>query len=232
MTGKFKIAAAAAFAAIIGVASSASHAATTIVTVNSGGTYDGWTITFPQGEGVALLQDVTPSGTNLVLEKFADFTAGSPASFLINFMQSSPTAAGTITITNESVVNGTSANWSGFEMSLGTPLSGLVTAPTITGVFVPPTGGGVDYTNVSTTSSSVTYSGSQPGGTTSLWGEGNNGGQLVIDANPSSGQIGQDFTLKETPLTVPVPAAAWSGLTGLMGLGLLASGKKLKKILA
>ena len=45
-----------------------------------------------------------------------------------------------------------------------------------------------------------------------------------------------DFTLAEkwtsgTP-TVPLPSAAWTGITGLLGLGLVGSAKKLRKFLA
>jgi hypothetical protein len=70
-----------------------------------------------------------------------------------------------------------------------------------------------------------------------LWGIGPDG-DLIIDANPDG--IGTSFSFKEVPVNgstpppvlVPLPAAAWQGLAGLLGLGLIAYGKSLKKLMA
>jgi hypothetical protein len=229
MSGFIKTAAIAAFTAILGLGAAAHAGTTGIVTVNSGGTYDGWKIYFPEGEGVALVQDVQTSSLQLVLEKDAEFTT--TQSYLITFLQDSTVSAPatTITIANESITNASGVDWTGFSFSLLTPFTGP--AFEAGHAFVPPAG----YTTVSTSSSVITYGGSQPNGTVSLWNQtpASATNDLVINSNPLTGGSLQSFSFKELPLvSVPVPAAAWTGLTGLLGLAAIAYGKNLKKILA
>ena len=59
------------------------------------------------------------------------------------------------------------------------------------------------------------------------------GGQLVIHAAPTACGTFKVFSLKEQPLiAIPVPAAAWTGLSGLIGLSLLGAAKKARSLLA
>jgi hypothetical protein len=64
-----------------------------------------------------------------------------------------------------------------------------------------------------------------------VWFPGVGPGALVIRADPIAGTL-RTFTLKEQPLTaIPVPAAAWTGLSGLVGLAVIGSAKKLRKLI-
>jgi len=229
MSGFIKSAAIAAFTAILGLGAAANAGTIGVVQVQSGSTYDGWKIYFPEGEGVALVQDVQTNTLQLVLEKTAVFDT--TQSYLITFLQDKSVSAPatSITFANESITNASNVDWSGFAFSLLTPFTG----PTFEAghAFVPPAG----YTTVSTSPTLITYGGSQPDGTVSLWNQTppSAGNDLVINSNPLTGGGLQSFTFKELPLvSVPVPAAAWTGLTGLLGLAAIAYGKNLKKILA
>jgi hypothetical protein len=230
MSGFIKTAAIAAFTAILGLGAAA-NAASGVVTVNSGSTYDGWKIFFPEGEGVSLVEDVQTNTLQLVLEKDAQFN--STQSYLITFMQDKTVSAPatSIVIANESITNNSGVDWSGFSFSLLTPFTGPAFAAG--DAFVPPS---PYYSTVSTSSSVISYGGNQPDGTVSLWNQtpasGSLSNQLVINSDPIAGGV-QSFSFKELPLvSVPVPAAAWTGLTGLLGLAAIAYGKNIKKILA
>jgi len=226
MIGKLKTAAIAVFTAAIGVAASSSHAA---VIVQSGSTYGGWDITTPAG--ISLVVDSVTSNT-ISLEKFAAFPnmEGLP----ITFTQVSANAVPLIDFANEQVTNLSGSHWSGFQYilanvseSLG---AGAVTFQGPGSIFAPPVG----YTGVSFTSNLITYTGSQANLATASWGFGADG-DLIINANPSHGNtFTQDFVFKEQPLTnlVPLPAAGLQGLAGLLGLGLIASAKTAKKLMA
>jgi len=238
MSGKIKTAAIAVFTAIIGFGVSSSRAATVI---QNGSTVGGWIITIPSGVSL-VLESQTSSAISI--EKDAAFENDEllPITFTQapGFGTNGATAVPTIDIVNESVLNGTNTNWTGFQYLISNVSSpsmgaGEVTfAPPPGGIFVPPVGGGVDYTSDSfdPSGTSVTYNGTQPAGTDALWGTGTDG-DLVINANPSApGTFVQDFVFKEIPLTgplVPLPAGAWQSLAGLAALGLLASGKRLVK---
>jgi hypothetical protein len=60
-------------------------------------------------------------------------------------------------------------------------------------------------------------------------GFGKNGGDLTINASGS-------FSLNEgagtPPIVIPLPAAAWMGISGLLGLGAVQSLKKWRKLVA
>jgi hypothetical protein len=248
MTGFFKSTAIAAFAAVLGFGANASFATnnTPLVpaygpqaTINSGDTYQGWTITYPEGMGVSLAQDATTNQLELVVEKFATFVSSN--SYLITFTQnkawSGTPVATSIDIQNESITNFSGSNWNQFNFELQTPFTGpsnLAAAFTPGHEFVPPSGPNGSWSGVTFSSTDISYTGSQPNGTVSLWGQTQTANDdLLIATNPGTGQVPQSFTFKELPsVSVPVPAAAWSGLTGLLGLGLVAYGKNLKKILA
>jgi len=233
MSGFIKTAAIAAFTAILGLGT-VSHAATLppvsgIVNLTSGQSVGGWKVYFPEGEGVALTQDVTdPKKLDLVLEKFADFNT--TQSFLITFLKdakSTVPAATSIIVANESITNSSGVDWTGFSFSLHTPFAPAATFAA-GDAFIPGTG----YSTVSTGSTAITYGGSQPDGTVSLWNQtpasNDLSHMLVINPNGST-----NFSFKELPLvSVPVPAAAWTGLSGLLGLAAIAYGKNIKKILA
>jgi len=240
MTRSLKLAAIAIVSAVLGFAG-ATHAATIL---QDGSTVDGWAITEPAGISLVVDGTATYNGKSvLLLEKFATFSnlEGLP----ITFVQADNTATAYIDIVNESITNLTGTTWSGFQFllpntdSMGpTPTfvddpSAVIQGFPAPSPFVPPTGGGVNYTGVTITPTVDTYTGSQPNLTTATWGFGTDG-DLLINAQPVIGG-NQVFNFKEQPLNAPViplPAAAWSSLTGLLGLALVGYGKNLKKILA
>jgi hypothetical protein len=227
MSRTLKLAAIAIASAVFGFAG-ASHAATIL---QNGSTVDGWIVTEPAGISLVVDGVGTYNGKSvLLLEKFATFSnmEGLP----ITFVQANNSATQYIDIVNESITNLSGQNWTGFQFllpttSIGGPAPAFVQDPnavipgfdnTAGSPFAPPSGGGVNYTSVNFSPSTVTYTGSQPNLTTALWGFGTDG-DLIINANPITNG-NQVFNFKEQPLNAPViplPAAAWSSLSGLLG---------------
>jgi len=223
-----KMAMVAVFAVILGFSARTSQAAP----LPSGTTVSGWTITY-NVPGISLAIDPPAGGIQIILEKTAAFTVNT--GLLITFTQSGTTGvAPQIQFINESITNVSGTGWSGFEFQLLTSLGTPATFSGPAGVFVPPVGPGVNYTSSSFSPTDITYGGTQANGSTSFWGTsgGSPGGSLIINTNPSASATPEVFTFKEIPIVVPLPAAAWQGLSGLLGLGLIGYAKKLKKVLA
>jgi hypothetical protein len=223
-----KLATLAGFSAVLGLMSSASKAATVVSDIGG----SGWTATF---SGLSLTADPTQPSGQLDVEKGATFLPSNAGEgLLITFTQTSASATGLIDFTNESITNATGSTWSGFDFILLNSNASASFVSSANSPFAPPAG---MFTTVSVTSvdgnPTVVYGGgSQANFATSLWGIGADG-DLIIDANPLG--IGTTFTFKEVPVTgplVPLPAAAWQGLAGLLGLGLIAKAKSLKKLMA
>jgi hypothetical protein len=197
-----------------------SHAATVLT---SGDTVDGWKITFPVG--IALVSD----GPDVTLEKFAAFDniEGLP----ITFVQVSASASPTVVITDESLTNVTGETWTGFQFLLANELPGNTAPAAFTGpVFA---GDTAPFASQTETADTITLSdGTLANTDTAKFGFDAAGGQLTIDTNPATDGSMKVFDLKEIPLVtaVPIPAAAWTGLSGLVGLGLIGSAKRLRRI--
>jgi hypothetical protein len=213
---------AAAAAAVLGFGATQSHAA---VLLHSGNVVDGWKISFPSS--ITLFSD---GGDLLTLEK--DPTFFSTEGLVITFTQLSANASPKIVIQDENVTNESGSDWKGFQFLVG----GTRTASFQPGAF----DNGMDappFTNESIDSAHDTINlggGVLPNGDTAIWGEGGQNplaSDLVINANPGYGKycMKQNLSFKEIPVAVPLPAAAWSGMSGLLGLGLLAHAKKIKK---
>jgi len=230
---KLSLAMAAAFA--LGAAGS-SHAAPVTPTQNvvSGNVYGGWRITI-NTQFIHLVVDGSPltNGVNLDLEKFAGFQSNEGLD--ITFTQVDTTATSKITIDDEHVTNATGTAWSGFQFVLVPTLVGGGGPPAFASGkafagLTPPFADQTDSPNLITLSNGVLADGH-----TADWGEGPNGGALVIDANPSSStKMKQVIDFKEIPIVaaVPLPAAAWTGLSGLLGLGLIAGFKRVRRLMA
>lgn len=226
MKRSLKVAAFAAVAALGSFGLSQSHAATAVVNpVSSGEVIDGWEITIPTG--IQVDQDVqNPNDPNsLFIENMKQMGPGTLNEGLVmTFEQVDPTAASTLTINNETVTNLTGSTIGAFAFQL---INGVGANASFTGSIFTADG---YYNNVTSSSTLVTYTGSQPNNTTQDFGMGTDG-NLVIDLNPQG--VGTVVNFKEYPQgggTVPLPAAALQGLAGLAGLGLIAAAKK--KVLA
>jgi hypothetical protein len=228
---RFNLATITALAAVIAFSVSA-NAATVL---KSGDTVGGWTITFPAG--ISLISDgLSGDGVTLKLEKGATFT--SMEGLVIRFVQSSFNAASEIAIVNETVTNLSGQNWIGFDFLVadqGLGNNGTVQFKSPADVFnnIAP------FTTTIWSPTKVSLrDGVLPHGQTAQWGFDDNGpgsgGDLVILSVPEANggrYPSHTFDFKEIPI-IPLPAAAWTGLSGLFGLGLIAFGKNVRRMLA
>ncbi|HTW95537.1 MAG TPA: hypothetical protein VMD30_12120 [Tepidisphaeraceae bacterium] len=220
-----KSAAALAVAAALGMAAHANAAATVLT---SGDVVDGWRISFPTG--ISLVSD---GGMQLTLEKFAAFD--SLEGLDITFTQVSYSASPDITIADESITNESGKSWGGFQFLLTDTLQGMGGKSSFAQSFNLNDPSENFFTTTNLTPQDVTLGGGiQPNTYTSELGYDADGGQLVIDASPAPMCEMKVLNFKEIPIVaaVPAPAAAWTGLSGLLGLGILGSVKKLKKVIA
>jgi len=211
----------------------------------------GWSVRYDNNEiTVTLLNvDVTSDSANVVIEKVAQFSSGpndfgfiDPAE--ITFIQNMSEATDNIVIDREHVFNNTGTTWTGFRFIVEDPMSGV--------------GGGARFDQAASASFDVspfttkTFLSSDvqeelvasggsgvPNGAewTPGFGDNGDGGSLVINGNPfDNGGVRRTFVLKEQPtpgeFVIPLPAAAWSGLSGLLGLGLMSSYKALRRRMA
>jgi len=198
-----------ALAAVTGLASVAGFAgAATVVAsatgVKSGAVVDGWEVTFPSG--IALISD---GGSTLSLEKEAAFV--SLEGLTINFTQVSTSASPTISIVDETLTNLSGSSWGDFQFLLASPLTTTPAAFDTTQGF---TAAGLGPFTTSAFSTGVnpadTYT--LGGGTVANGGTADLGfdsaagvgGDLVIDANPTStlsaNGFGQLIDFKEIPM--------------------------------
>lgn len=180
------------------------------------------------------------NGLVVRLQKFADFNepnldATTAQPLAIVFRQVSRNAVPTIVIEEENVLNNTGVDWSGFRFILEGGVNGNVptfdvaasssfsTNPFPVKTYSP------DDTEL-TVSGGVLPSGPFP---TNLWQPGRVSGALEINAEPiTSGSLFQSFVFKEQPILIPLPAAAWTSLSGLVAVGLLVGAKQGRRILA
>jgi hypothetical protein len=200
----------------------------------------GWTATFPDNFDSVALTVQGQDATTVYIRKTATF--GTFDFLPIVFQQTSATALPRIAIESEGLTNNTGSAWGGFQWAILGSSTGTdadaqfnVTDSNLgqpTGFSIAP------FTDFAFTDNSGTGSASQPlvltvsgGGTVAngaLYepGDGVGDGSLVINAAPNaSGDY--TFALKERPTTgetpppnvIPLPAAVWSGLSSLLGLG-------------
>jgi hypothetical protein len=207
----------------------------------------GWTASWDASQDSHLSLAVDSVSSDAVyIEKFINFT---PSDFnesgdfinpvVITFQSSGSGATPYVILNDESLVNNTGSDWSGFKFTL---LSGQNNGQS---VAFDPAQTGIGTPTGFTISPFTTHEYSQDntilnvgGGTVpaqpvgqNVWFPGTDMGGLVINS------AGNDaFTLKEQPTTgktppyvIPLPAAAWSGLSGLLGLGLLGSYKRARR---
>ena len=196
----------------------------------------GWMADTDPGIDLTILS-TSNNGITLALEKNAIFTSTAPLN--ITFRQVSSSAVANIAIDDETIVNDSGSNFTGFTFSVsgGTSNNGAVphfdqaasagflTDPFATGSY------SSDSTSLSATGGTLTSGAFS----SNIWHPGLNAGDLTIAAAPfTSGNVNQSFVFTEIPQTatqaIPLPAAAWTSLSGLLGLGILA--KRAKKSIA
>lgn len=182
------------------------------------------------------------TGDTVVVQKGAVFADGPDAYGLIspveiNFEQIAAGAAANIVITSESVTNATGLDWGGFrfiiedgstntsadtsfnlDRSFGTPPPFNVAPFQVVGI-----GGPTDQPQIIELGDGILANGE-------IWrpGVGPEGGELVIHAAPKV-DGSQRFVFKEQPLPIPLPAAAWMGLSSLVAMGAFGGLKRLRR---
>lgn len=206
----------------------------------------GWTASWDSSQDSHLGLAVDYEANDAVyIEKFITFY---PSDFnesgefinpvVISFQQSGPSATPYIVLNDESLVNRSGADWNGFKFTvLGGANQGQSSSFDVTKTGIgTPNGFSIDpFTTANYTQGNtiLTVGGgtvpTQPIGQ-NVWFPGTAHGGLVIYT------AGNDsFTLKEQPSVgpnppvIPLPAAFWSGISGLVGLGLLGSVKRLRR---
>lgn len=230
-----------------GLRSSTLLAAAAAVGLSAAGAYagsltlgtSGWTAEWPDSANVSLAVEGQDSST-VYVKKTAAFSTFD--NLPITFMQTSTSALPQIAIESEAVTNNTGEAWNGFRwIILGSSTDTNADAQfNVSDSKVGQSDGFtiVPFTNFAFTDNSDTGSADQPkvltvngGGTVadgSVFAPGSqlNDGSLLIHAAPNAAGD-YAFTLKEVPLggstppIIPLPAAFWSGLSGLLGLGAL-----------
>jgi len=194
----------------------------------------GWTAMWADGAGGNSVSISTPDAVTadaVYVEKFISYTSNAPVTVL--FQQTSPNAVPYIVINDEQLVNHSGSAWTSFTMQL---VGSAAFDPAKSNVGQ---SGGFDVSPFSNGSFSAdnTILTIDGGGSISsevpnnVWFPGAGPGELwAIAATGDEGNLAS-FSLVETPATaIPVPAAVWSGLSGLLALGAVSMGKRLRRL--
>lgn len=244
----FKFTASAVVAGALCIGATASSAQAGSMVLGNSGWKASWSPAFDDAAHTYVTLSVLAETCNaVVLEKVAVFTDGPDqygmiAPIEINFEQIRGDAVQHIVFTSENVSNYTGVDWSGFKFIIedgttGTPADTHYNLDETFGSSNP-----FDTSPFSVTSIGSPYGmpqiitvgdGTLPNG--SIWypGIGATAGELVINAAPSCDGA-KRFVFKEQPIpsAIPLPAAAWTGLTGLLGLALPRAARKIRKSIA
>jgi len=230
---------------LAGLASLSISAAAQAGTVQLGNS--GWSATWSSSQDAKLSLNVDfESADTVFIEKFLQVLPGDldPGGFfnpaVVVFQQTASNAKPFIVINDEQVVNASGVAWNGFTMTiLGGP--GVSFDAGRTDISPPGAGFSIDpfttysFTNGDTllnvSGATIPSGPAIPGpGDPNVWLPGARSGGLAIVASPLVGSVGlRSFSFKETPSTgaiaIPLPAAVWTGLSGLFALALLGSAR-------
>jgi hypothetical protein len=206
---------------MIGLVAWAAQPARALVVVANGDTVDGWTIVVPNGVTV-LQEDQFPT---LTLETTSAFNSLAPQELM--FIQNSYNASGSITIDKQSITNSTGTTMIGMKAVVSTMLNPVGPAAVINQTFNLSNPARTKFTTETSIPGGIFYHGALPNHAASQLGYGATN-DLVINANPAgAGGLKKIFVFRETAIpVVPVPPAVWTGLSGLLGLGLIAGVRK------
>lgn len=166
----------------------------------------------------------------------SDLLAGNVDPVAIVFQKVSTNATPYIVMNDEILINNTGMDWTGFEFTLLPSNGAVVFDQGRTDIAPPGNGFSIDpfTTHAYNANSTILTVGGGVVGTqagSNIWFPGTESGGLAIQTNALGTQLGA-FTLKEMPIGIPLPTAAWSGLSGLVGLALLGARKSLKNLVA
>jgi len=216
--------------------------AANIPLVDNNGVSAGWTVSVPDVDaGNVNLRFSSESGNRFFFIKDATFNNNTDP-LVLTFDKTDPNAKDLV-IQNENLTNHSGADWTGFRTILssgsvsGTPNFSFVTSDNQPGLG--------DFSIDPFTSFQFLSSNTElfvNGGTVAangVWHPGSQSGTGL--AIVTSASTNTHFSLKEIPIggtgggggtVVPLPAAAWTGLSTLLGLGLLSGTRKLYRRIA
>ncbi len=200
----------------------------------------GWTASWADSVDPFLAVNVDGiTDSTVFIEKFLDYhtPANADGTFdtvTINFQQTRADALPFIALNDESVVNHSGSDWSGFRFTL----NNATFDPSASNVGQ--SGGfSIDpFTNHTFSAGDTVLDVS--GATVAdgeVWFPGVASGNLIVIAPQSANTNLPAFSLGETPTgpgsppVIPLPPAFWSGLIGLGGLGLIGAGRRVRKML-
>jgi hypothetical protein len=219
-------------AGVVGLIAAAAGTAQarTIDLVDNNGVSSGWTATVPDtGDAASLsLTFVRSANGVFYFDKTATLTTND-AALVIEFNRVSSTAS-TLAIGTESITNSTGTDWTGFRTFVSTATAAGGTGAGFQ-LSLEPGGFNIDpftimnFTN-NNTEMDVT-GGTVANGTAWTPGSANSGGVAIISGNSADNR----FLLKEiasTPTAIPLPAAAWSGFSVMVGLALIGAAKRVR----
>jgi hypothetical protein len=196
--------------------------------VSSGWTWDVSSATAP----LVNLVFIRVEGNNFFFEKDAEIKRTSDP-LVITFNRIDPNAK-TLIINDEAVVNNSGEDWTAFRMELssgssagGVPNFAFMTSDGTPGIGDFKIDPFTQFTFYNQNSGLLLNGGTVKVGSTWQPGSQSNTG-LAIVANALTDNT---FSLKELAIpgtAIPLPAAAWTGLSTLVGLGILGAGKKLR----
>jgi len=185
----------------------------------------GWSWDTPDPSVVDLVF-VKTDGTNFFFQKDATITR-SDQPLIITFQKTSSTPK-TLVINDERVTNSTGTDWIAFRMELssgsvgGTPNFAFTAANGTAGFNIDPF---TKFTFYNSNSGLLLNGGTVTAG--SNWTPGSKSSTgLALVANSATASV---FSLKEIPVAgvvIPLPAAAWTGLSMLVGLGIIRVAKR------
>ncbi len=215
----------------------------------AGGWQANWDSSFEDSSGTFVtLTLLAETNDAIVLQKVAAFTSGPDqygliAPIEINFSQLTRDAAKKIVITSENVWNSTGSDWDNFKFIIEDGTTGDPAKDVhfnIQESFLD--GNPFDASPFSTYTASgitalpqtLTFAGGVVAdGTVWTPGIGTNpdAGEVVINANPSMTGTTR-FVFKELPHAVPLPAAAWMGLSSLAFIAIPRAVRKARALIA
>jgi len=191
----------------------------------------GWTLSTPDGQVASLIKPRTV-GNQVFFQKTATFTTASDP-IILSFNRTSDTAK-QLVINDEVVTNSTGQDWTGYRMIVSAGSSGgtpnfafLTSAGSELGVNIDPF---TAFKFVNNNTELQLTDGTVKAGTNWTPGSTSSTGLAIVTNNTSA----DHFTLKEIPLVgtvtppvpIPLPTAAWAGLSTMLLVGFVGAGKR------
>jgi|SwirhisoilCB1_FD_contig_51_4837307_length_958_multi_2_in_0_out_0_1 hypothetical protein len=209
--------------------------AKSIALVDNNGVSAGWTVTVPDAQAAGFnITFVRSSGNQFFFTKDATLTSNNTP-FILSFDRTSANAKDLV-IQNEAIVNNTGSSWTSFReivssgsTSGGSPNFALTTSDGSAGLGNFSIDPFTSFSFVNSNTELDVTGGTVAAGSTWRPGSASSTG-LAIMTNDATAD---HFTLKEISIpgsggvVIPLPTAAWTGLSTLIGLGIVSKARKI-----